>query len=142
MAAEDNLNQSQFDKKFNEIALNETALGKLGEHQQSFDTAPARATNIEIGCNHCGEEFSVNALYHPGENAMHFRCPSCKKTDQSSNWHEFHTNGRMKNSFTGEVITPQNLDKHLSKPDPSLPAAPTLSEVNSKKWQEDGEPDW
>lgn len=139
----ENLNQAQFDKKFKDIAIGEMANQKLGEHLNSFAEAAPRATNISISCNHCGEDIeNVNALYHPGENAMHFRCPHCNKTDQSSNWHDFHTAGRMRNSFTGEVITPQNLDKHLSKPDPSAPPAPSWKEVTSKKWQEDGEPDW
>ena len=141
MAASDNLNQSQFDKKFNDIAVNEVARKKLGEHQGSFGDLPPRATEIAISCNHCGEDAEVNALYHPAENAMHFKCPHCKKADQSSNWHDFGTNGRMKDAFTGEYFGPAKLGDHLSPPNPSLPKAPTWTQVTSKAWAKSSEPE-
>ena len=141
MAASDNLNQSQFDKKFNDIAVNEVARKKLGEHQGSFGDLPPRATSIAISCNHCGEDVDVNALYHPAENAMHFKCPNCKKADQSSNWHDFGTNGRMRDAFTGEHFGPAKLDDHLSPPNPSLPKAPTWTQVTSKAWAKSSEPE-
>lgn len=139
MAASDNLNQSQFDSKFKDIAINEIARKKMGEHQGSFGDLAPRATEIATSCNHCGEDAEVNALYHPAMNTMHFRCPNCKKTDQASNWHEYGTNGRMRNAFTGEHFGPAKMDEHLSKPNPSLPAAPSWKQVTSKKWDKDGE---
>jgi hypothetical protein len=136
-----NLNQAQFDKHFNQIALNETARSKMGEHTDSFGSLAPRATNISTTCNHCESDIDVNALYHPAENAMHYRCPECNKTDQASNWHDFGTNGRMKDAFTGEHFGPAKMDDHLSKPDPKSPAAPSWKEVTSKKWHEDGKPE-
>ena len=141
MAASDNLNQAQFDQKFKDIALNETAHKKLSEHTGSFGSLEPRATNIATSCNHCNEDIEVNALYHPGMNTMHYRCPECNKTDQASNWHDFGTNGRMRNSFTGEHFGPAKMDEHLSKPDPSLPSAPSWKQVTSKKWSKESEPE-
>ena len=141
MSAENNLNQAQFDKKFSDIAVNELGRSKLSEHQGSFGDLKPRATSIATTCNHCSEDIDVNALYHPGGNEMHYRCPNCNKTDMASNWHDFGTNGRMKDAFTGEHFGPAKLDDHLSKPNPSLPAAPSWKQVTSKKWSADSEPD-
>ena len=142
MAASDNLNQAQFDKKFKDIAINETARTKLSDHKDSFDQVKPFPVAIGVNCNHCDAEIDVNALYHPGFNEMHFRCPSCKKTDQSSNWHEFGNNGNMKDYDTGKEITPQNVKEHTGSADPKLTAAPSWKEVTSEKWNKDGEPDW
>ena len=45
----------------------------------------------------------------------------------------------MRNAFTGEHFGPAKMDEHLSKPNPSLPAAPSWKQVTSKKWDKDGE---
>jgi hypothetical protein len=141
MPASDNLNQAQFDKKFKDIAVNEVARKKLGEHQGSFGDLEPRATEIATSCNHCGKDAEVNALYHPGSNVMHYRCPSCHKTDTASNWHDFGTNGRMRDAFTGEHFGPAKLDEHLSPPNPNLEPAPSWKRVTSKAWARDGEPE-
>ena len=45
MAASDNLNQAQFDKKFKDIALNETVRGALQAHKETFeDMGPIHTT--------------------------------------------------------------------------------------------------
>lgn len=136
-----NLNQKQFDQKFGEIVVGQMAHEKLAEHEGNFGSMEPRSTSINTTCNHCSEDVDVNALYHPGDNAMHYRCPECKKTNVESNWFDRESMGRMKSPFTNEIITPKNLNNHLSKPYADKPKAPTWKQVQSAKWDKDGEPD-
>jgi hypothetical protein len=135
-----NLNQKQFDQKFTEIALTEKVRGMLKEHATDFGDLPPMKTTIGSTCNHCEKDADTNALYEPAHNAMHWRCPSCFRTNRESNWFDYGGPSGMKHYETGEPITRANISKHVGPPEPSysLPA-PSIKEVQSKSWDREGE---
>jgi hypothetical protein len=127
MAASDNLNQAQFDKKFKEIALTETALGAIKKRQENFDNMGPIKTQVAAQCNNeeCDKEVEANAVYHPSDNTMYWKCPHCGEDDQMSNWHDTNLAGQIHHYDTGkEIKTPQQLRDTFSEPDPSKPPVP------------------
>ena len=135
-----NLNQKQFDQKFTEIALTEKARDMLKEHDTDFGGLEPMKTTIGSTCNHCEKDANTNALYEPSQNVMHWRCPSCFRTNREGNWFDYGGPSGMKHYQTGEPITKANIGKHVGPPNPSysLPA-PSIKEVQSKSWDRESE---
>ena len=119
-----NLNQQQFDRKFQEIMLTEAGHGALENRTSQYKAHGVIPTTIGTSCNYCDNEPDVNALYHTATNTMHWKCPKCGMHQQEGNWFDTDMRGNMKHYETGEVIAPRDLPKMLSKPDKNLPPAP------------------
>lgn len=127
MSASDNLNQAQFDKKFKDIAINETALGALQKHKETFESMGPIHTTVAAQCNNeeCDKEVEANSVYHPGNNAMEWKCPHCGEDDMMSNWHDTNMKGELHHYDTGKKIkTPEELRSTFGPPDPKLPPVP------------------
>ena len=127
MSASDHLNQAQFDQKFKEIALTETALSAMQKHKDSFEGMGRIHTTIAAQCNNeeCDKEVEANAAYHIGSNTMEWQCPHCGEDDQMSNFHDMNMKGELKHYDTGKKFeTPAQLRESFGPPDPKLPPLP------------------
>ena len=126
----------EVNKKFNDIIAGEAH--RALTHTSVSDMEPMETT-LATACQNCDAEISPNAVYHPGENAMHYRCPECGKTAEEHNWLDQHlTSEGIKtiSPWDGTEVTPENIHEHISEPDPKQPKV-TWKEVQSKKWQDD-----
>lgn len=142
----------EVNKKFNDIVMREALHSGAKQHISSKgvgsveDLEPMEST-LSTSCQNCDEEIEPNAVYHPGDNTMHYRCPECKKTSEESNWLEKHITPegiKTISPWDGSEVTPENIREHISEPDPKQPKV-TWKEVQSKKWQDDlywNDPDW
>ena len=131
---ENGRSQDDFDKEFNKIVVNQAAHDRLAAHASSFSDIKPIQTAASFTCNSCDEDHEQNAVYHPGNNSIHYICPETGESESESNWFDYGTDGNMVNPWNGSKVTPENLHEHLSAPMANKPS------ITWKKWLNNDKP--